>query len=284
MADPFKPEWRAANRAHWDERTAVHLGPRGYDRAALRNPGGRLNGIEEGELPPLAGKRIVHLQCHFGADSIRLAQRGAAAVVGLDFSAPAIAAARELAAECGVADRVSFVEADLYAAAEAVPDAGRYDLAFVTWGAICWLPDIRGWAKIVAAMLRPGGSLYLAEGHPVAMVLDDAAALPDGRPGFFDPYFSRGATQYCETQDYVAGPTEFANATTYTWIHPLGDIVTGLIEAGMRLDWLHEHDAVPWQMYRCLITDGLVGDERGLWRWPDRPWLPLAFSLSATRL
>lgn len=274
-----KTNWRDANRAHWDERTTLHLGPRGYDLSALRAGHGRFNAIEEDELLSVAGKRVLHLQCHFGADSLKLAQRGAASVVGLDFSGPAIAAARGLAQEVGLADRVHFVEADLYATLDAIPEPGSFDMVFVSWGAICWLPDIKRWAKIVAAMLRPGGSLYLVEGHPIALVFDDTVPTGDGRPGLFDPYFSGTAVEYCETQDYVAGETQFANPTTYTWIHPLGDIVTGLIEAGMRLDWLHEHASVTWRMYRILVED-----ERGLWHWPDKPWLPLAFSLSATRV
>ncbi|MBV9552690.1 MAG: class I SAM-dependent methyltransferase, partial [Alphaproteobacteria bacterium] len=102
-------EWRRANRAHWDERTALHLGPRGYDLSELRAGRGRLNAIEDAELPPLAGKRVLHLQCHFGADSLKLAQRGAASVVGLDFSRPAIEAARTLAQEARLSDRVHFV-------------------------------------------------------------------------------------------------------------------------------------------------------------------------------
>jgi len=271
-------DWRCANRAHWDERTALHLGARGYDLSALRAGRGRFNGIEEGELPALAGKRILHLQCHFGADSLKLAQCGAEMVVGLDFSGPAIAAARALAQEVGLADRVNFVEADLYAALEAIPEPGRFDMVFVTWGAICWLPDIKGWANIVARMLRPGGTLYLAEGHPAALVLDDATADAAGMPGFYAPYFGSAPVVYCETRDYIVGETRYENPTTYTWIHPLGEVVTSLVAAGMRLDWLHEHDAVPWRMFRILVKD-----ERGLYRWPDRRWLPLAFSLSATR-
>src|SRR2546423_8891647 len=129
------PTWRAANRAHWDELVALHLGPRGYDLTALRAGRRRLHAIEEAELPPVAGKRILHLQCHFGADSLTLAQRGAE-VVGLDFSAPAIAAARGLAAELGLAERARFVEADLYNASKAVPQPHGFDLLFVTWEAI----------------------------------------------------------------------------------------------------------------------------------------------------
>jgi hypothetical protein len=110
------------------------------------------------------------------------------------------------------------------------------------------------------------------------MVFDDAAPLPDGRPGFFAPYFSREVVVMEEAHDYIDETTTVANATTYTWVHPLGDIISGLLRAGMSLDWLHEHDGVPWRMF-----DVLVRSTDGLWRWPDKPWLPLAFSLRATR-
>ena len=220
----------------------------------------------------------MHLQCHFGADSLKLLQSGAAEIVGVDFSASAIAAARNLAQEIGVADRARFVEADVYDAPDAVPKPHGFDLVFVTWGAICWLPDIRAWAGIVAAMLRPGGELYLADAHPAAYVLDDAKRSADGMPGFFAPYFSDEPVVCTEERDYIDPEATFAHPTSHTWIHPLGDIVTGLIEAGMRLDWLHEHAGVPWRMFEILVMD-----DDGLYRWPDKPWLPLAFSLSATR-
>jgi len=272
-----EPVWRATNRAHWDEKVALHLGPRGYDLADLRAGRGPFNTIEEAELWPVAGSRILHLQCHFGADTLRLAQRGAT-VVGLDFSAPAIDAARRLAGELGLADRAHFVEADLYDAPAAIPEGAAFDMVFVTWGAISWLPDISRWAEIVCQFLKPGGSLYLAEAHPAAMVFDDAAVLPDGRPGYFAPYFSREPVVMEEAHDYIDETTTAANATIYTWVHPLGDVVSALLEAGMTLDWLHEHDAVAWHMFDVLIKDA-----DGLWRWPDKPWLPLAFSLRATR-
>jgi len=185
-----EPEWYRANRASWDERVGVHIGPGGYDLSDLRAGRGKLNAIEEAELPPVEGKRILHLQCHFGRDSLTLAQRGAE-VVGLDFSAPAIEVARNLAGELGLAERASFVHADLYETVQAVPIPHSFDMVFVTWGAICWLPDITRWAQIVAAMLSPGGLLYLAEGHPTASVFDDTTRSPDGMPGLFAPYFSR---------------------------------------------------------------------------------------------
>jgi len=273
-----EPDWRAVNRAHWDEKVGLHVGPTGYDLADLRAGHGRLNAIEEAELGSVEGQRILHLQCHFGRDTLILAQRGAT-VVGLDFSVPAVEFARALAAELGLADRARFVQADLYEARAAIPEPASFDRVYVTWGATIWLPDIARWAEVVAHFLRPGGTLYFAEAHPAAFVFDDAAKQPDGRPGFFAPYFSRDAVVMDEAHDYVDQTATVHNATTHTWIHPLGDVVTGLINAGLRLDWLHEHDAVTWQMFEQLVEGG-----DGQFRWPDRPWLPLAYSLQATRV
>ena len=270
-------DWRALNRANWDERVPVHLAAPAYSRS-LAGDGARLNAIEEAELGPVDGLRLLHLQCHFGRDTLRLAQRGAR-VVGLDFSPPAIAAARALADELGLAERARFVEADLYDAPAAIPEPRAFDRVYVTWGAINWLPDIAGWARVVAHFLRPGGKLYLAEGHPAAMVLDDARPQPDGRPGFFVPYFHSEPHVFDETSDYADPDARLKNSTTCQWIHPLGSIVTSLIEAGLRLDWLREHPAITWRMFECLVEGA-----DGLWRWPDQPWLPLAFSLQATKV
>jgi 2-polyprenyl-3-methyl-5-hydroxy-6-metoxy-1,4-benzoquinol methylase len=270
-----EPEWRRANRANWDERVRIHLGPHGYDLSDLRAGHGRLNAIKEAELPPVASKRILHLQCHFGADSLTLAQRGAE-VVGLDFSGPAIDAARALAVELGLADRTRFVQADVYDTLRAVPAPPSFDIVFVTWDAITWLPE--RWTEIVAAMIRPGGLLYLADGHPVAYVFDDARRSSNGMPGLFAPYFSRQPVVTEDTSDYIDSEAQLANPRIYNWIHPLGDLVTSLIASGFTLDWLHEHAAIPWRMFRALVQD-----DSGLYRWPDKPWLPLAFSLAATR-
>jgi SAM-dependent methyltransferase len=180
-------------------------------------------------------------------------------------------AARQLASELGLADRARFVEADLYDAAMVIPEPAAFDMVFVTWGAISWLPDICRWAEIVAHFLKPGGSLYLAEAHPAAMVFDDAAALPDGRPGFFAPYLSHEPVVMEEAQDYIDDAATVHNATTYTWIHPLSDIISSLLSAGLTLDWFHEHDAVTWRMFSILVQDA----ER-LWCWPNQPWLPLS--------
>ena len=271
--EPTDPDWRRLNRANWDERVAVHLGPRGYDLSALRAGRGRLGFVEQ-ELGPIEGLKILHLQCHIGTDSLVLAQRSAA-VTGVDFSGPAIRAARTLATELRLTDRARFMQADLYDVPSVIQD--RFDAVFTTWGTICWLPDLTRWAQIIAQALRPAGFFYFADGHPAALVFDDRAGTGAVRPGFFWPYLSRTPLIDTDPTDYSDPEACLTNATTHQWIHPLSDVVTALIEAGLQLDWLHEHDRVPWRMFACLIQD-----EAGFYRWPDQPWLPLAFSLRAT--
>src|SRR6185437_2712214 len=165
-----EPAWRTANQANWDERVAVHLqSRRHYDQAPLRAGAATLDPIVTDVLGPVAGLEILHLQCHFGLDSLTLAQHGAR-VVGLDFSAPAIEAARRLAAELKLSDRAQFVASDVYEAAAALPEHARFDRILVSWGALCWLPDMIAWAALIARFLKPGGWLALAEAHPAAYV------------------------------------------------------------------------------------------------------------------
>jgi SAM-dependent methyltransferase len=270
-------DWRAANKANWDERVAVHLGERGYDLRTLRAGRGVLNPIEEAELGPVQGLRILHLQCHFGADSLTLLQRGAAEVVGLDFSPAAIEAARALAAELGLAARARFIEADLYDARSVIPEPHSFDLVYVTWGTIIWLPDIAAWARIVAYFLKPGGVFYFAEGHPTALVFTNAAQQTGERLDFFAPYFAREPMVVDDRDDYADPTAQLQNARTYQWIHPLGTLVGELIASGLTLSWLHEHDSVPWRMFEMLVEDA-----EGQYRWPNNAWLPLSFSLKAT--
>jgi SAM-dependent methyltransferase len=273
-----EPAWRRLNRANWDGRAAVHVGPGGYDLTGLRSGHGPMPIVDD-ELGSVAGLRVLHLQCHIGTDSLALAQRGAQ-VVGLDFSGVAIAAARKLAGELGLADRMRFIEADIYDARSAIPEPASFDRVFVTWGTICWHPDVRVWARIVAHFLKTGGVFYFAEGHPAALVFDEqTSGEPGRRAGFYWPYLGRAEMEEIDPRDYADPSARLANAATREWLHPVGDVVTAVIEAGLRLDWLHEHDAVTWRMFECLVE----GDD-GLFRWPDKPWLPLAYSLRATRL
>jgi SAM-dependent methyltransferase len=272
------PDWRALNRANWDERVALHLAaPDGYDQTPLREGTARPGRITSAALGPIAGLNILHLQCHFGMDSLTLAQLGAS-VVGLDFSEPAITAARDLAAELGLAGRARFIQADLYDAPSALPEPASFDRVFVSWGALCWLPDIGGWARVVAHFLKPGGWLGLAEAHPAACVFDDARRTPDGMPGWDVPYLGRTAFEANKAEDYANPDVSLINTQTVEWLHPLSDVIMALLDAGLRLDFLHEHDTVAWKMFGCLVPD-----DQGGFRWPDKPWLPLAYSLRASK-
>ena len=273
-----EPEWRARNRANWDERVAIHVKSRTmYSQTSLRAGIARPEPISAAVLGPLAGQKILHLQCHFGIDSLCLAQNGAE-VVGVDFSAPAIETARGLAAELGLADRARFVVSDVYETASLLHEPRSFDRVFVSWGALCWLPDMVGWAKVVADFLKPGGWLALAEAHPAAYVFDSTTKTPDGMPGWFLPYLGREAEIADRTEDYADSSAVLTNARTHEWLHPISDIMMALIGAGLRVDSFLEHDSVRWPMFDCLVPNGTGG-----YRWPDKPWLPLSYSLRASK-
>lgn len=271
MSNPFT----AANRANWDERVAIHLRDAGaiYPIEAFRAGADTLMPIEAAEIGDVSGGRIAHLQCHFGLDTLSLSRRGAT-VTGLDFSPAAIAAARTLAAETGIP--ADFVEGDVYEARALL--TGDFDLVYVSWGTIIWLPDIRRWAAVVASLLRPGGRLYLAEGHPSLSQFEEVDGrlvltwdwkTPVDRPLAFD-----------DAETYAGDGTALKTPRSYEWIHPISDVVTALVDAGLRLDFLHEHDAVPWAAVPMMRQ----GEDR-LFRMPgDTAGPPLAFSLGATRI
>ncbi len=274
-----EPDWRRLNRANWEERTALHLGPRGYDVTPHLAGRGRLDAIVEAEIGDVAGLSILHLQCHIGDDSVALAQRGAARVVGIDFSPAAIAAARDLAARCGLSD-LRFVESDVLEAPAAMPEEeGRFDLVFTSWGTIGWLPDLDRWAAAIAFALRPGGRLYFADAHPACLIFDEAGQGGGGGcPGWFAPYLGRQFIPFEDAIDYADPSRPLANSATIVHLHPLSDILGALRRAGLRLDWLQEHARLTWAPF-----SGLVRDADGLFTWPDKPWLPLALSLVAVK-
>jgi SAM-dependent methyltransferase len=269
MDDPIE-----VNRRNWDERVAIHArdttGDYMLDR--FRRGEDALHAIEAAELGDIAGKRVLHLQCHIGRDTLCLVRRGAIAT-GLDFSSAALIVARGLAAETGLT--ATFVEGRVEQAPVLTP--GPFDLVFTSWGTICWLPDLRVWAQAIAAVLAPEGELYFADAHPGFLALDE-------REGRLLPSYD-----YATPPDR---PLEFVNATTYTgdptimthqatreWIHPLSAIIGGLIGAGLTITMLREHEVLPWQGVKSLVPAG----ER-LWRLPDgHPRMALSLSLRARK-
>jgi SAM-dependent methyltransferase len=165
-------DWRALNRANWDSRVPVHLASSFYDVAGFRGGASTLRPFELAEVGSVAGRSLVHLQCHIGLDTLSWARRGAL-VSGLDFSAPAISAASSLAVSLGLP--AEFVVADVYDAVAAF-GGQRFDVVYTGIGALVWLPDVPRWARVVAGLLAPGGFVYLAEAHPFAQILESGSS------------------------------------------------------------------------------------------------------------
>ncbi len=262
-------EWREANRANWDERVPIHASGEFYDVAGFKAGDERLRPFELSEVGSVAGKDLVHLQCHFGIDTLSWARRGAL-VVGLDFSAPAIEEARRLAAKLGL--EAYFVQSDVYDAPDSL--GGRdFDVVYTGLGALNWLPDIRRWAGVVAALVRPGGFLYLSEFHPFTDVFGDEDLSVE-----YD-YFRREPIVWDEPGTYADFDAETVHNRTYEWLHTLGDVVSAVVEAGLVLEFLHEHSYTLFPRWPFLEKSGF-----DTYRLPEgTPELPLMYSLRARK-
>lgn len=266
----------AANRANWNERADIHADDEAgfYAIDALLAGANLLTPIELGELGDVTGLRIAHFQCHIGTDTLSLKRLGAAEIVGLDFSSTALVHARSLAERCGL--DVRFVEGSVYDA-PALLGSG-FDRVFTSWGTICWLDDLGAWAEAAADVLKPGGKLYFADTHPYALTLDadDAGSLYIGYP-----YRTAATTPHAFAADisYDGSTKKIKSNRTYEWQHPLSSILNALIAAGLRIDFVTEHDALPWQIYPFLEK----GTDR-LFRLPEgHLQIPLAVSIGATK-
>lgn len=256
-------DYLAVNLANWNSRVAFHA--RGYGIERFAADPSYLSGpvrFDQPRLGNLAGVDGLHLQCHIGTDTLSLARLGAR-MTGLDFSEPALAVARELAASCR--QPISYVASDVYQAATALGTA-RFDLVYTGCGALCWLPDIARWAKTVSQLLRPGGRLFVREGHPMLWAL--AEPRPDGLLVVEFPYFeSGGGTVFQQAKTYVEHEGELSSPEIIVFNHGLGEIITALAAAGLRLEQLIEHDSVPWNP----LGDAMLLGDDGEWRLREQP-------------
>jgi SAM-dependent methyltransferase len=257
-------DFARTNLDTWEERAPAHAASPDYHVDELISDDGFLSEVIRFDLPRLgdvAGLDAVHLQCHIGTDTVSLAKLGAR-MTGLDFSAAALAQARRLAERAGL--EVRFVESELYAAPAAL--GATYDLVYTGVGALNWLPDIAAWADVVSALLRPGGRLHLREGHPMLWTLADPR--PDGLLVVEYPYFERTEPEmFDEPGTYVRTDHEFVHNRTYEWNHGLGEVVSALLAAGLRVTMLEEHDSVPWDALPGMMDVRADGE----FRLRDRP-------------
>jgi SAM-dependent methyltransferase len=275
---PLTAGWRNVNRANWESRVPLHTGPDGYNLGSFDDPD-FLSAAVRFDLPRLGrlnGLDVVHLQCHVGTDTVSLSRLGSRSTVGLDFSPAALRAAGKLAVRAG-AD-IAFVEADVYDAIRTL-GADRFDLVYTGLGALCWIPSVCRWADVVAGLLRPGGRLFMREGHPVLWSLSDPR--PDGLLVVEYPYFETDGTLFVEDDSY-AGTGAVASPCHIHFNHGLGEIFTALTNAGLTVTTLEEHREVPWNpLGQAVIPSPEFEGEFILAE--DRDRIPLTYTVQAVK-
>jgi SAM-dependent methyltransferase len=267
-------EYLRENRKLWDAWTHVNLASEMY------NVEGFASGSSTRDLDPISlagpgdvrGKSLLHLQCHFGMDTIRWARHGAR-VTGVDFSGEAIAAARALAARMNVP--ATFVESDVYALPQNL-DA-RFDVVFTSQGVLGWLPDLERWAQVIAHFLAPGGVFHIVEAHPVLMTFDDHRA--DQELQLLYPYFQGPEPIREELQGSYAAPDSPVKTVQHVWIHPISTVIRSVLRAGLRLESFEEYPFMSWRFLPWMERGA-----DGWWRMPGRETsLPQMFSLTARK-
>ena len=260
------------NRQRWNEVTPVHVESDFYDVSGFIGGRDTLGPIERAALGDLSGKRVLHMQCHFGMDTLSMARGGPAAVVGLDFSDVALAKARDLAERTGLADTVRFVEADVTRAGK-VAD-GAFDVIYTSFGTIVWLEDLQGWAGTIAANLKQGGFFYFLDSHPLAMIFDGDQVEPRMKY----PYFHSdtpdieppGAPDYADTSYRIRG-----EGHEFAWA--LQDIFGALERTGLTVFEVREYPFCGWPMFPDMELH-----EDGYWyRTSEGKELPLLLGFKA---
>ena len=265
----------ATNQRWWDDVTAHHVASKFYDVDAFLAGKSSLLPLELAALPPEAvkGKRLLHLQCHFGLDTLSFARLGAE-VVGVDFSAKAVAQATDLAGRIGLSQRARFVQADVLQWERHAQ--GDFDIVFTSYGVLSWLSDLKPWARGIAASLKPGGQFYLAEVHPLVDCMEDG----DGLGGkLMHPTFDLGRAHGADQggQDYAT--SHVSKEGSWFWVHPTSEVITCLLEAGLELRAFAEHP------YCCYAPfKGMLKREDGYWELPPGNLnYPMLYEVKAVR-
>jgi SAM-dependent methyltransferase len=256
----------AKNRRQSDERTPIHVGSSFYDLESFKTGRSSLKPVELEELGDVAGKRLLHLQCHFGLDTLSWARQGAQ-VTGVDFSSESIAVASQLTHELGIDAR--FVCSDVYELTSNLD--GRFEIVFTSYGVHVWLPDLPRWAETIASFLDEGGVFYMVDGHPAGNTLEEE----NGNLVIAEPYFDAGPIE-CPAGTY-ADSTATLSSPSYQWQHSLSDLINALASADLRIEFLHEF---PFSAYRRLPS--MERREDGYWHLPEGGF-PFLFSLRARK-
>jgi len=269
-------EFLKANRKLWDEYAAAHYQSAFYNvKAFLEEKKTTLKPFELEELGEVRGKTLLHLQCHFGMDTLSWAREGAI-VTGVDFSPEAVRLAKKLAKEAGL--KAEFIEADIYELPNKLKK--KFDIVYTSFGVIVWLPDLFRWAKVISHFLKTGGKFYFAEFHPFAQIFDEEH--PSELKLKYDYFHSEephvfqneGGYSYAATDEAIKQPV------SYEWQHSLSDIFNALIQEGLRIDSFKEY---PYTFFKQFAF--AQERENGSWHLLTLPVkFPLTFSLLATKL
>lgn len=259
----------AGNQRLWDEWADINFKSSFYDVAGFKDAPGALAPVIVDGVGDVQGKSLLHLQCHFGQDTLRWARLGAT-VTGVDFSEKATAYARQLANEMRIP--ATFIQSNLYDLPHALD--GQFDVVFTSYGVLGWLPDLQAWGQIISHFLKPGGIFYIIEAHPVLMLMDEdqASELRVKYPYFATPeplIFPPKGGNY-------ADPAAQVTQTEYSWQHSLADIINSLLDAGLALEFFREYPHITWHALPFLVHEG------GYWLLPPTyPSLPLSFAIRA---
>ena len=265
-------EYLKANQEIWNAWTPYHVGSKSYDVEGFKAGRETLDLIDLAGPGDVQGKSLLHLQCHFGMDTISWARRGAT-VTGVDFSEEGIKAARALADEIGV--EATFIQSNLYELPQNLKE--QFDIVFTSKGVLGWLPDIEGWARVISHFLKPGGVFYIVEVHPFALVFDERRDDQDLR--LLYSYFHREAPLEFQEQGTYAARDAPVEGTAYYWIHSLSDIIGSLVRSGLSLVSFNEYPFLGWAHFPWMTRR-----EDGNWELPgDKDGIPLMFSLKAAK-
>jgi len=233
--------YQSTNRESWNQRTHVHIDSAFYNVEGFKNGKNSLNDIELRLLGDVKGKRILHLQCHFGQDTLSLARMGAE-VTGVDLSDIAIEKAYELAFSIG--EEAAFICCDLYDLPNHL--VGHFDIVFTSYGTIGWLPDLNKWAEIISLYLKPGGKFVFAEFHPVVWMFDNDYDSIGYR------YFNSGPIVETESGTYADTSADLVQQYI-TWNHGTAEVLTSLINSGLSIAVFEEFDFSPYNCFKGTL-------------------------------
>jgi SAM-dependent methyltransferase len=258
------------NKRRWNELVEIHAKSEEYDLKGFLAGKSSLHQVELDALGDVTGKTLLHLQCHFDLDTISWSRLGASAI-GVDFSDTAIELARELAGRVGTDTK--FICSNIFDLPKVHKE--QYDIVFTSFGVLCWLADIKGWAKIVAHFLKPEGTFLIVEGHPFFWVFDNDN--PTDLRIKYSYWHSKDPLSYDEPGTYVDIDTKLTNTKGYEWAHTVSDVLNALIQAELIITEVHEFPHLPWKPIPFAKKN-----QDGEWRL-DGDLLPLSWSIKAIK-